>query len=379
MSSCSSLSRLLAGAALAGSLSATALTIVASLPRQAGRADASAAAAGSAGSSPARVRRPRPAPAALTVAWVGDTVLGSRHGIPPAEGRGLLAEVRRALRTPDLTVGNLEGTLSIGGTAKCAPRTPNCFAFQAPPRHAHTLRWAGFDVVNLANNHSYDFGADGRRQTVRALIDAGVAHTGLPGQITVVRRRGLSVAVLGFAPYPWAASLTDLPAAARLVAAARRRADVVIVTMHAGAEGGDQTHTPVGPERHLGEPRGDSRAFAHAVVDAGADLVLGSGPHVLRGIERYRGRLIAYSLGNFVGYHTFSTQGAMALSGLLTVTLTRTGRPVRGRFTPLELRGPGRPVPDPSGRATRLVAQLSRQDFGAGAAAVAGDGRLRLP
>ena len=82
--------------------------------------------------------------------------------------------------------------------------------------------------------------------------------------------------------------------------------------MHAGAEGSDRAHVEPGPETYLGEPRGDSVAFTHAVVDAGADLVVGSGPHVLRGLEWYRGRLIAYSLGNASGYRTLSTAGRWA-------------------------------------------------------------------
>ena len=80
--------------------------------------------------------------------------------------------------------------------------------------------------------------------------------------------------------------------------------------IHAGAEGADQLHTPYGSQYYLGENRGNARAFAHAVIDAGASIVLGSGPHVIRGIERYRGRLIAYSLGNFVGYHTLGGRRA---------------------------------------------------------------------
>ena len=111
---------------------------------------------------------------------------------------------------------------------------------------------------------------------------------------------------MGFSPYPWSAPLNDIPAAADLVRRAARRADVVIVLMHAGAEGADQIHTPYGTQYFFGEDRGNVRAFAHAMVKAGADLVFGSGPHVIRGIERYRDRLIAYSLGNFAGWGNFA-------------------------------------------------------------------------
>ncbi len=106
------------------------------------------------------------------------------------------------------------------------------------------------------------------------------------------------MAVIGCAPYPWAQSLLDIPAAAALVRKATKRADVVLVYMHAGAEGADADHVPYGPETFLGEQRGDPRAFAHAMIDAGASLVFASGPHTLRGMEWYHGHLIAYSLGN---------------------------------------------------------------------------------
>lgn len=328
----------------------------------------SAAAGEAAATTPARDAAPRPrarAPRQVTVGWVGDMVLGSAHGLPPEEGRGLLRDVRPVLRRPDLMLGNYEGTLSEGGVSKCAGGvSSSCFAFQAPRRFAATLAWAGFDLVNLANNHAFDFGAEGRRQTVNALRGAGVKHTGGPNEVTFVRRGGTRIAVLGFAPYPWAAPLLDLARARAMVERAARRAEVVIVLMHAGAEGSDRTRTPDGPEFAYGESRGDTRAFAHTVVDAGADLVLGSGPHVVRGIESYRGRLIAYSLGNFVGYETFPTAGVLGLSGVLRVTLRGDGRVRRARWLSTLLDGPGFARPDPANASGELVAQLSRTDFG---------------
>ncbi len=213
---------------------------------------------------------------------------------------------------------------------------------------------AGFDVMNLANNHALDFGASGQRQTIAALRRHRIAHTGRPGEIRVRRVGTTRIALVGFAPYPWAASLLDPAAAMRLVRRARRRADVVVVLMHAGAEGSDRLHTPRSTEFAFGENRGRPRAFAHAVVRAGADLVLGSGPHVVRGIERYRGRLIAYSLGNFLGYHTLSTGGVLSLSGLLTVRLSPSGVPLGGRWSsdPARCRRGAAPRPERGERAT---------------------------
>ena len=212
--------------------------------------------------------------------------------------------------------------MSVGGSSKCGGiGGGNCFAFQAPPSTARSLRGLGFDLVNMANNHSFDYGASGRAQTISTLNRAGVAHTGLPGEITVLRSGGRRVAFVGFAPYALDANLLDIPAAQALVRRARRRASLVVVIIHAGAEGVGALHTPHGSEFFVGENRGNPRAFAHAVIAAGASLVVGSGPHVIRGVERYRGRMIAYSLGNFVGYHTLAGGGVLSDSAILRVTL----------------------------------------------------------
>jgi len=286
------------------------------------------------------------------------------YGTPPDNGRALFAHVRDQLRKPDLMIANLEGTYSSGGTSKCdGSDSTVCFAFQAPPSFAKALTWAGIDFVTLANNHTNDYFQSGLDQTVAALKKNDVAYAGLPGQITVVDVKGVSVAVMGFSPYPWNADVNDIPTARALVRRAARKADVVVVLMHVGAEGSDKTHTPRGTEYAFGENRGDPRAFAHAVVDAGADLVLGSGPHVIRGIERYRSRLIAYSLGNFGGWGNFGTGGTLSLSGLLTVRVDAGGRFKSGRWLSLRLKEPGVPVLDSSHESAQLVDRLSRADF----------------
>lgn len=308
---------------------------------------------------------PSPSPPALIeIGWVGDTTPGSMYGNPPDNGRALFAHVRDQLRKPDLMIANLEGTYSSGGTSKCAGSDSGlCFAFQAPPSFAKALPWAGIDFVNLANNHTNDYFQSGLDQTVAALEKNDVAYTGLPDQITVVDVEGVKVAAVGFSPYPWNANINDIPAARALVKKAAGKADVVVVLMHVGAEGSDKTHTPHGNEYAFGENRGDPRAFAHAVVDVGADLVLGSGPHVIRGIERYRTRLIAYSLGNFGGWGNFGTGGTLSLSGLLTVKVDAGGHVKSGRWLSVRLDEPGVPVLDSSHESARLVDQLSRTDF----------------
>jgi spore germination protein YaaH len=299
----------------------------------------------------------------VTLEWVGDMAMSTQLGLPPGGLASALAPVSADLHAANVTFGNLEGTLSVSGPSKCATLPASvCFAFQAPPSYAYGLRRLGFRLVNQANNHSLDYGYPGRAQTVAALNAAGVAHTGFPGEITYLRAGGLRVAFLGFAPYPFDSNLLDIPAAQAMVRTAHRHASLVVVIIHAGAEGADQTHTPYGEQYYLGEDRGNARAFAHAAIQAGASLVVGSGPHVIRGVEDYRGRMIAYSLGNFIGYHTLGGGGVLSLSAILRVTLDPSGRVLAARWVPIVLDN-GLPRPDPSGASAHLVAALSREDF----------------
>ncbi len=327
----------------------------------------------------AKKSRPAHRPAAgVTLDWVGDIALSTQRGLPPGGLAQSLSPVRAELRSADLTAGNLEGTLSVGGASKCGGiGGGNCFAFQAPTSTAGQLRSLGFDVVNQANNHSLDYGISGKDQTIAALGRAGVAHTGFPGEITVLKSRGTRVAFVGFAPYSSTANLLDLPGAQALVRRARRQASLVVVIIHAGAEGAGALHVPNGSEFFLGENRGNPRAFAHAMINAGASIVVGSGPHVVRGIEYYHRRLIAYSLGNFVGYHTLGGGGVLSESGILRVTLGPGGRLLAGRWFSVHLNG-GLPSPEPSNAAAHLVGRLSAEDFPSDHVSIRSNGFFRL-
>ncbi|WKE67667.1 CapA family protein [Streptomyces sp. WP-1] len=309
---------------------------------------------------------------------MGDVVMGTLpDSLPPDDGASFFDPVDDLL-TGDVVLGNLEGTLTTGGSSKCEYIDgPNCFAFHAPPSYGHRLAQAGFTVMNTANNHIDDFGAEGRRETFAALRSARVRFTGRLGQITVQRVRGIRVALIGFAPDRGANDLTDIPAARRLTARAAAMADVVIVTMHAGAEGSDRTHVEPGTEYFLGENRGDSYRFSHAVIDAGADLVVGSGPHVMRGMEFYKGRLIAYSLGNFTGYKVLGLGGNLSTSGVLQVDLRADGTYVSGQLRPTRIVPPG--TPEPGGEAIDLVSGVSEEDFGPHAARISAEGTIRRP
>jgi hypothetical protein len=286
--------------------------------------------------------------------------------------------IRRYLRGGDLVVANLEGALATSGAPKCSGGD-GCFTFRGSPAWADVLRRAGFNVLNVANNHALDYGAEGQSETLTSLRDAGLLEQGLPGQVLHVSLRDIRIALIGCAPYGWAQSLLDVAGTARLVGNAARSADVVIVYMHAGAEGSDADHVAGDDETYLGEARGNSRAFAHAMIRAGADLVFGSGPHILRGIEWYRSRLIAYSLGNLAGTHTLSTAGSLGASALLRATLDARGNFLNASVVPLRLAGVGTPVPDAGAEVATRIRALSYADFGARAIRISAAGRLAAP
>ncbi|HTI32217.1 MAG TPA: CapA family protein [Miltoncostaea sp.] len=311
----------------------------------------------------------------ISVTYVGDTVMGSLpYGLPADGGASFFSQVDDLL-TGDIVLGNLEGTLTTRGSSKCGAGSTNCYAFRTPPSYARWLRDAGFTVMNMANNHANDFGPVGISDTVAALRRVGIRNTGRPGTQATVTAGGQKVAILGFASYTWSDPLTNIPAAQRRVRQAARTAPIVIVTFHGGAEGSDRTHVPQGDETFLGEDRGDLRRFTHAVIDAGADLVVGSGPHVMRGMEMYKGRLIAYSMGNFAGYAVFSLGGVLSTSGVLQVTLNPDGSFRSGRLRPTQLVGEGTPAP--GGGAIDQVRSLSTQDFGTRAPRIDARGVIR--
>jgi hypothetical protein len=312
----------------------------------------------------------------LTVTAVGDLVMGSRpYGLPSDGGRSLFTRVKPLL-VGDIVMANLEGTLASSGRSKCGPSSgPHCFAFRTPSSYAQWLPKAGIDVVNVANNHIDDFGLIGRRQTRANLNRVGVRHTGWPGSIAYMQTAGGTVAVIGFGfERKNQNTILNLPAARALVAEAAAHAGVVIVTMHSGAEGRTAQHLTFRREIFLGENRGNPTAFARAMVDAGADLVVGHGPHVMRAMELYKGRLIAYSMGNFMGYAVFNISGVSGQSGVLSVTLAPDGHLVGGKLRPIRLVGRG--VPVPGGTSVAKVRALTAQDLGGRGARIAADGSI---
>jgi len=332
--------------------------------------------------------KPAPNPvapaASLTIAAVGDMMLGSPFPndsrMPPNDGKDLLSPAASLLSSADIAFGNLEGPLADGGISeKCGTGRDRCFAFRMPTRFGQHFKSAGFDVLSVANNHASDFGPAGRRSTRETLDRLGIKHAGSDSgsySTAYLTVRGIKVAFVAFATNSVSLNLNSLASARSAVSLAGKQADIVVVSFHGGAEGPAARHVPRGPEIFLREKRGNLRAFSRAVIDAGADLVIGHGPHVVRGMEIYKGRLVAYSLGNFLTYGWFRLEGATAESLVLTVDLGPKGEFVAAKIHPFRLESWGFLKVDESGSAISTIRSLSSQDFGAGAPMIAADGTI---
>ena len=173
----------------------------------------------------------------------------------------------------------------------------------------------------------------------------------------------LDIALLAFAVTKNSNMMLDYEIAAQTVAEHAARHDIVIVSFHGGAEGQNVTRLPFAEEEYFGEPRGDVVRFSRMMVDAGADLVIGHGPHVVRAMERYQDRLIAYSLGNFATYYGISVAGIKGIAPILVATLDGEGNFVEGRIhSTIQLRPDG-PSIDRRNRALNLMRSLSFLDF----------------
>ncbi|MFO0594489.1 MAG: CapA family protein [Myxococcaceae bacterium] len=303
---------------------------------------------------------------ALRLRAVGDMMLGTsvpEGKLPPDDGAHLLDAVKPLLLDADFTFANFEGPLCDSGTSAKCRNGGNCFAFRTPTAYAKYFEEAGIDVGSTANNHSGDFGEACRRETEKALDAHHIAWSGPPGSIAKFEVKGKKLALIAFHTSGATNDVNDLPTAKKLVEQAAKDADLVIVSFHGGAEGTNATRVKDGIERYLGENRGDLKTFTHGVIDAGADLVIGHGPHVVRGMELYKDRLIAYSLGNFATYGRFDLSGALGYTVLLEVSLMADGKFAGGRLFSTKQEGKGVPAPDEKPRGAELVKQLTKQDF----------------
>lgn len=261
----------------------------------------------------------------VTVAGVGDIMMGSNYpddsGLPPDDGQYLFQEVAALLQDADVTMGNLEGVLlDQGGIAKTCRNPKLCYVFRSPQRYAQNLVNAGFDVMSVANNHAGDFGETGTRSTIRTLEQAGLYHAGqLAKPYTTFEKNGVRYGFVAFAPNSGCVNINDLETARKIVTHLDSISDVVLVSFHGGAEGPMYQHVSRKTEVFYGENRGNVYQLAHQLIDAGADIVFGHGPHVVRAVEVYKDRFIAYSLGNFLTYGGINVSGINGLAPIIKV------------------------------------------------------------
>jgi poly-gamma-glutamate synthesis protein (capsule biosynthesis protein) len=302
----------------------------------------------------------------ISIKAVGDMVLGTNFPgdrLPADGGQWLFDDVKPYFAGADILFGNFESTLTDYPYSAKDINQGMTFAFRTPPAFANVLKDAGFNVLSVANNHSFDFSDQGFADTIANIEQLGMTAIGQKGKISYLTVKGVPIAFIGFSYLPDHNWMLDLDTARALVDQAKQQAQIIVISVHAGAEGSDAMNTPDRSELFFGEDRGNSVQFAHAMIDQGASLVLGHGPHVPRSLELYKSRLIAYSLGNFVGYQTLSSQGVLGNSMILQADLNDEGKFVGGKVIPVLLDANGVPYVDDTFRSVSFVRNLIESDF----------------
>ncbi len=305
----------------------------------------------------------------VSFAAVGDIMMGTNFPnasyLPPNDGFGLWREVGPSLKKADITFGNLEGViLTNGGDPKECRNPKACFLFRTPEDLSFHFKDNGFDLLSIANNHANDFGISGRVNTQRVLDSLGINHAGsIEYPYSILKRKGMRIGFVAFAPNIGTQSIHDEETAYRLVEKLDSLTDIVIVSFHAGAEGAKNQRVTREREFYYGEDRGNVYEFSHAMIDHGADVILGHGPHIVRGLEVYKNRLIAYSLGNFLTYGRFNLRGPNAYAPVLNFTTDSTGIFLHGNIESFIQDYTLGPIRDDRNRAGRKIRELTEIDF----------------
>lgn len=329
--------------------------------------------------------QPQTAPR-ITINAVGDIMMGTlfpEKRLPPEDGAVLFRGVTAYLtnNNADIVLGNLEGAVTHHPTTVKTIKPGRTYAFRMPPHYMRYLQEAGFNILNTANNHAYDFGPTGYAETRKLLREAGITPVGDRYEVVTRTVQDRKVSVMSFYISDRFNNLNNITASMKLIQAAATNCDILIVTFHGGAEGDSAIHVRPGPETYLGEQRGDLIKFSRLAIDNGADLIIGHGPHVPRALELYQGRLIAYSLGNFVTYR-MATSGYKKYTLVLSASLDTNGVFLGGEITPLMQSDSGSlvgiPRFDEQYRTVKLIRELSLADFPASPLVIATNGMLSV-
>ncbi len=318
----------------------------------------------------------------LTIAMTGDIMMGTTYpsiSLPAKDGADLFKDTKAITQSADIAVGNLEGTLCDGGTSTKGTG-PNTYAFRTPTSYAPLLKDAGYDFLSMANNHANDFGAVGIASTEQCLQEQGIKYSGIAGRVesAVITCKGKKIGFCAFGHNSYTLKHTDLQVVKRILDDLKTQSDLIVVSFHGGAEGRSKAHLPYGMETFLGEQRGSLRELAHFCIDNGADVVYGHGPHVVRAIEVYNGRFIAYSLGNFCTPYGMSLTGISAHAPVVKITIDDSGRFLKGRIHSfLQMKGVG-PRTDKNYGVARQIKMLSDTDIPHSEAYIDNTGNITL-
>ena len=318
----------------------------------------------------------------LTIAMTGDVMMGTTFPsimLPANDGRDLFKDAKDILVGADLTVGNLEGAICDGGRSTKGSG-PNSYSFRTPTSYGHLLKDVGFDFMSMANNHANDFGLEGIESTESVLDAQGILYAGIDGRVesAVIERKGLKIGLCAFGHNSYTLKHTDLNTVGRIVDDLVAKCDLVIVSFHGGAEGRSKSHLPYGSETFLGENRGSLRQLAHFCVDHGADVVYGHGPHVVRGVEVYKDRFIAYSLGNFCTPYNVSLTGISGYAPIVEISISQDGAFQHGKIHSfLQTRGIG-PRADKVKSVALEMKRLSESDLPQSQAKIDAEGNISL-
>lgn len=307
----------------------------------------------------------------IRIGFVGDIIPGKNA---PTD---FFDEVLSYTHRPDIMIGNFEGSIASNEYSKCKTGNNKCFSFNGDDKFIGLLSKASFDVLNISNNHFNDYGKDGMEETIRKIQNSDILPVGIKDKIVYINKNNLKVGVVSFSTSWWAESMNDEINVKKRINEASVNSDIVVVIFHAGAEGVKYSHTPNDTEWYLGENRGNVRLFSHMAVDAGADIVFGTGPHVLRGMEKYKDKLIAYSLGNFASASDkLLNAGSLKTSAMIEIVLDKEGSFVSGNIFPLELNDLLHPHKDSQGLAISFMNDLSKSDFGNNAVLIEESGEI---
>ena len=314
---------------------------------------------------------------------VGDIMLGTTFpnaSYLPSKKIYPFADVQKVFNKADLLFGNLEGTLTdTGKNAKHCKDPSKCYSFKSPEYFGNHFQKAGFDVMSIANNHIGDFGKIGIKNTIKTLNNLGIKNAGvLSKPITTFEKDGVKYGFVAFAPNNDCLKINNLKKGIQIVKKMNSEVDVVIVSFHGGAEGTKHKNITRKTEYFYGENRGNVYSFAHKMIDAGADLILGHGPHVPRAIEVYKGKFIAYSMGNFATYKRFSMSGSKAYSPIFDLKLKNNGDFISGKIHSAIQTKTRYPFLDASEKAYKEIKKLTLQDFPENKIKFSGNGTIEL-